>query len=115
MKGVLRIDFQDLKAGTKFDIIDNMQADSADVYNIPCGMCYLCRLESGESKYIPATYVCTLEPENLGVNWGQRRFELAKAAMVAMIDPKMVTQKYGLLAMNACNLADEMIKHLKME
>lgn len=115
MKGILRIDFRDLKAGTKFDIIDNMQADSADVYNIPCGMCYLCRLESGESKYIPATYVCTLEPENLGVNWEERRFELAKAAMVALIRCNDHPLGTYTLAEDACHIANDMIKHLKKQ
>lgn len=115
MKGVLRIDFQDLKAGTKFDIIDNMQADSADVFNIPCGMCYLCRLESGESKYIPAIYVYTLEPENLGVNWEERRFELAKAAMIALINRNGHPLGTYTLAEDACYIANDMIKHLKKE
>ena len=46
-------------------------------------------------------------------DWEQRRYEIAKEAMLHMIDPKMLTQKYGLMAVNAVEFADSLISELK--
>jgi hypothetical protein len=47
------------------------------------------------------------------IDWEQRKYEIAKEAMLRMIDPKMLTQKYGLMAKNACEFANELVNKLK--
>lgn len=64
--------------GTEVTIIKGMEADAADVLNVPYGMCYLCEFE-GSTHYIPATYLTITDWSN--IDWEQRRYELAKAAM----------------------------------
>lgn len=96
--------------GTEVTIIKGMEADAADVINAPYGMCYLCELD-GIMSYVPATYLTITDWDN--TNWEQRRYEIAKEAMLHMIDPKMLTQKYGLMAVNAVEFADSLIAELK--
>ncbi|WP_072542831.1 hypothetical protein [Bacteroides mediterraneensis] len=99
-----------LSEGTEVTIIKGMEADASDVLNAPYGMCYLCEFE-GSMHYIPATYLTITDWEN--TDWEQRRYEIAKEAMLHMIDPKMLTQKYGLMAVNAVEFADSLIAELK--
>lgn len=103
-------DYNIVSEGTEVTIIKGMEADAADVINAPYGMCYLCELD-GIMSYVPATYLTITDWDN--TNWEQRRYEIAKEAMLHMIDPKMLTQKYGLMAVNAVEFADSLIAELK--
>lgn len=103
-------DYNIVSEGTEVTIIKGMEADAADVLNAPYGMCYLCEFE-GSMHYIPATYLTITDWDN--TDWEQRRYEIAKEAMLHMIDPKMLTQKYGLMAVNAVEFADCLIDELK--
>lgn len=55
-----------------------------------------------------------VEPQ-CNVNWEERRFELAKAAMVALIRCNDHPLGTYTLAEDACHIANNMIKHLKKQ
>lgn len=99
-----------IEEGTEVKIIKGMETDAEGVLNAPYGMCYLCELD-GIMSYVPATYLTITDWDN--TDWEQRRYEIAKEAMLHMIDPKMLTQKYGLMAVNAVEFADCLIAELK--
>lgn len=47
------------------------------------------------------------------IDWEQRRYEIAKEAMLRMIDPSLLTQKYCVMAVNAVEFANALIEELK--
>ncbi len=47
------------------------------------------------------------------IDWEQRRYEVAKEAMLHMIDPSLLTQKYCVMAVNAVEFANALIEELK--
>lgn len=53
------------------------------------------------------------EEENGNIDWEQRRYEVAKEAMLHMIDPSVLTQKYCVMAVNAVEFANALIEELK--
>lgn len=67
---------------TEVRIIKGMEADSEDIYNVPCGMCYLCE-HDGVMNYIPARNLMITDWDN--IDWEQRRYEIAKEAMTAIM------------------------------
>ena len=114
MKAKLKVSWNfnrtEIEEGTEVTIIKGMEADADGVLNAPYGMCYLCELD-GVMSYVPAIYLIITDWDNS--DWEQRRYEIAKEAMLHMIDPKMLTQKYGLMAVNAVEFADSLISELK--
>lgn len=51
--------------------------------------------------------------ENDNIDWEHRRYEVAKEAMLRMIDPNVLTQKYCVMAVNAVEFANALIEELK--
>lgn len=47
------------------------------------------------------------------IDWEQRRYEIATRAMVAMIDNKKINNNARLIALNAVEIANAMVKELK--
>lgn len=47
------------------------------------------------------------------IDWEQRRYEIATKAMVAMIDNKKINNNARLIALNAVEIANAMVKELK--
>lgn len=47
------------------------------------------------------------------IDWEQRRYEIATQAMVAMIDNKKINNSARLIALNAVEIANAMVKELK--
>ena len=47
------------------------------------------------------------------IDWEQRRYEIATQAMVAMIDNKKINNNARLIALNAVEIANAMVKELK--
>ena len=54
----------------------------------------------------------TIENVN-NIDWEHRRYEVAKEAMLRMIDPNVLTQKYCDMAVNAVEFANALIEELK--
>lgn len=52
------------------------------------------------------------EPDSK-IDWEQRRYEIATQAMVAMIDNKKINNNARLIALNAVEIANAMVKELK--
>lgn len=52
------------------------------------------------------------EPDSK-IDWEQRRYEIATKAMVAMIDNKKINNNARLIALNAVEIANAMVKELK--
>lgn len=67
-----------IEKDTEVTIIKGMEADAADVLNVPYGMCYLCEFE-GSNHYIPATYLTITDCSN--IDWEQVRIQAAIATM----------------------------------
>lgn len=51
--------------------------------------------------------------ESDNIDWEYRRYEVAKEAMLRMIDPNVLTQKYCVMAVNAVEFANALIEELK--
>lgn len=47
------------------------------------------------------------------IDWEQRRYEIATKAMVAMIDNKKINNNARLIALNAVEIANAMVRELK--
>lgn len=47
------------------------------------------------------------------IDWEQRRYEIATQAMVAMIDNKKINNNARLIALNAVEIANAMVRELK--
>lgn len=54
----------------------------------------------------------TIENVN-NIDWEHRRYEVAKEAMLRMIDPNVLTQKYCVMAVNVVEFANALIEELK--
>lgn len=52
----------------------------------------------------------TIENVN-NIDWEHRRYEVAKEAMLRMIDPNVLTQKYCVMAVNAVDLRMHLLKN----
>ena len=72
-------------AGTIVKIVENMDADCADVFNAPIGRAYLCEDDEGNLTYVPATDLRFIRMENYNKHILELRVELVKRAMEATI------------------------------
>lgn len=103
----------EIQVGTELTILKGMEADGGDVLNIPCGMCYLCKLEE-KIFYIPALNVNITDY----IDWEHRRYEISKCALqgylaspiIPGVDPNPSVQK---LAEYSVRVADALIEELK--
>lgn len=92
-------------------IIKGMEADAADVFNAPYGMCYLCEFE-GNTHYIPATYLTITDYSN--IDWQQVRIQASIAAMQGFVtSDKFFTSEMKELAKWSVGQADALIEELK--
>lgn len=73
------------KEGEIVEIIPNMEADAADVFNVPAGKCFLCKKEDGTLKYIIATNLQLLSSEEDPDYWTRLEHQYAGQFMQAMI------------------------------
>jgi len=72
--------------GEIVEIIPNMEADSADVFNVPAGKCFLCKKEDGTLKYIIATNLQLLSSEDGTPDyWTRLEHQAAIAAMQGIL------------------------------
>lgn len=104
----------DIPVDTIMEVIPGMEADAADVFNIPAGMCYLCKAPSGNLRYVLATNVEIVDARN--IDWEQRRYEIAKditAAMAANPYEQMVRADGKQLSKWGVEIADALIAELK--
>ena len=104
-------------SGDEVEIVDGMQTDGEGIYNIPCGMCYLCRDNEGVASYIPAIYLKITSCEK-SIDWEERRYQLAKAAIQGIFakeDEGDITLHRVGITKDILLVADEMIKQLKGE
>lgn len=71
--------------GEIVEIIPNMEADAADVFNVPAGKCFLCKKEDGTLKYIIATNLQLLSSEQDPDYWTRLEHQYAGMAMQALL------------------------------
>lgn len=105
---------ENIPIDTIMEVIPGMEADAADVFNIPAGMCYLCKTPSGKLRYFLATNVEIVEDD--GIDWEQRRYEIAKeitAALAANPYEQMVRADGKQLSKWGVEIADALIEELK--
>lgn len=74
--------YKDIPVDTLLDTISGMEVDSEGIFNIPGGMCYLCKTPSGSLKYVLATSVEIVDESN--IDWEQVRIQAAVSAMSGM-------------------------------
>lgn len=106
--------YKDIPEGTILEVIPGMEADAADVFNVPAGKCYLCKTPDNRLKYIIATHTEVVESSS--VDWEQIRIQAAIAAMQGFasnshnqcVDATTVT-----LAQWSVSSADALIRELK--
>lgn len=105
-----------ISVGTIVEVMPGMEADSADIFNVPCGMCYLCKLPNGSLKYILASNVEIVEGDN--IDWEQIRIQAAIAAIQGFASNphnKCVDASTETLAQWSVGSADALIAELKKE
>lgn len=95
---------------TEVNIIKGMEADAADVLNIPYGMCYLCEFK-GNTHYIPATYLTITDCSN--VDWEQVRIQASISAMQAMLSNEERGGTIEDVTFASVRYADALIEKLK--
>ena len=84
--------------GEIVEIIPNMEADAADVFNVPAGKCFLCKKEDGTLKYIIATNLQLLSSEEDPDYWTRLEHQAAIGAMQGMLNNSLLIT--GLLKVN---------------
>lgn len=55
--------YSPINEGGVVDIVPNMEADAADVYNAPVGKCFLCKCPDGKLIYVAATCLQIIEED----------------------------------------------------
>lgn len=85
---------QAFNEGEIVEIIPNMEADAADVFNVPAGKCFLCKKEDGTLKYIIATNLQLLSPEHDPDYWTRLEHQAGIAAMQGMLSNPEVNLDY---------------------
>ena len=82
--------------GEIVEIIPNMEADAADVFNVPAGKCFLCKKEDGTLKYIIATNLQLLASEDDPDYWTRLEHQYAGMAMQGLMSyTEQITPKEG--------------------
>lgn len=71
--------------GEIVEIIPNMEADAADVFNVPAGKCFLCKKEDDTLKYIIATNLQLLASEDDPDYWTRLEHQYAGMAMQGIL------------------------------
>lgn len=74
-----------LKEGEIVEIISNMEADAADVFNVPAGKCFLCKKEDGTLRYIIATNLRLLSSKDDPDYWTRLEHQYAGMAMQGIL------------------------------
>lgn len=97
---------------TIMEVIPGMGADAADVFNIPAGMCYLCKTPSGGLRYFRATNVEIVEGNS--IDWEKVRIDAAIAIESSMLINNRDQQSENI-AKRAVSYADALIEELKKE
>lgn len=106
---------KNIPIGSVLDVIPGMQADAADIYNTPVGMCYLCKDENGTLEYIPATFVEIVDASN--TDWQQVRINAAISIIqgfVANPNKYICASREDLVDMSI-KTADCLVKKLQEE
>lgn len=105
---------KNIPVGTILEVIPDMEADAADVFNIPAGMCYLCKIPDGTLRYVLATNVEIVDDSN--IDWEQRRYEIAKEMLPVTSEWRTIYDiRIGRTeaAVRAVAYADALIEELK--
>ena len=108
------------KEGEIVEIIPNMEADAADVFNVPAGKCFLCKKEDGTLKYIIATNLQLLSSDDKPDYWTRLEHQYAGMAMQGILsNPESELDYKGddtlpqALAGCAAKLATALVEKLK--
>lgn len=96
--------------GTIVNIVDGMAADSADVFNLHLGMCWLCEYK-GKCFYWLAKDVELIYDKE--IDWEQRRYEIAKETLQTKIKTSPIALTYKEYAERSVGYADALIAELK--
>lgn len=104
------------KEGEIVEIIPNMEADSADVFNVPAGKCFLCKKEDGTLKYIIATNLQLLSSEDDPDYWTRLEHQYTGMAMQGLLQsPHLnIMQEEPLIGM-ASSIAHALVEKYKKE
>lgn len=108
---------RDIPVDTLLETIPGMEVDSKGIFNIPGGMCYLCKTPSGSLKYVLATSVEIVDA--CSIDWEQRRYELAKeySKEFVQLQHYQGRNETGVVSSKVCEwsaeLANTLIEELK--
>ena len=102
--------------GEIVEIIPNMEADAADVFNVPAGKCFLCKKEDGTLKYTIATNLQLLASEDDPDYWTRLEHQAAIAAMQGMCaNPQDYEKSWNVMAGYAADAAHALVEKYKKE
>ena len=108
--------------GEIVEIIPNMEADAADVFNVPAGKCFLCKKEDGTLKYIIATNLQLLLSDDDPDYWTRLEHTYAGMAMQGIlaceewkISPREGVSFAGEVALQAQEIAHALVEKMKEE
>lgn len=103
--------YKDIPVDTLLDTIPGMEVDSEGIFNIPGGMCYLCKTPRGSLKYVLATSVEIVDASN--IDWEQIRVQASISAMQGLFASKDFNPYKDDVVDIAITYADSLIEKLK--
>lgn len=78
--------YSPINEGGVVEIVPNMEADAADVYNAPVGKCFLCKCPDGKLIYVAATCLQIIEEgANSDDYWTRLEHQASIAAMQGLV------------------------------
>lgn len=78
--------YSPINEGGVVEIVPNMEADAADVYNAPVGKCFLCKCPDGKLIYVAATCLQIIEEgANSDDYWTRLEHQYAGMAMQGLV------------------------------
>jgi hypothetical protein len=99
--------------GEIVEIIPNMEADAADVFNVPAGKCFLCKKEDGTLKYIIATNLQLLSSDDDPDYWTRLKHQYAGMAMQGILSNQNIGADVAYMVNLSIECATALVEELK--
>lgn len=114
-----------INEGGVVDIVPNMEADAADVYNAPVGKCFLCKCPNGKLIYAAATCLQIID-EDINSDpdyWTRLEHQYAGMAMqgllssgklnIIMDNSDVLPEGFAIMSRNFAHALVEKMKEAK--
>lgn len=101
----------DIPVDTILEVVPGMEVDAEGIFNVPEGMCYLCKTPAGRLEYVLAKNTEIVDASS--VDWEQVRIQAAIASMQGLFASKDIDIYRDDVVKAAVIYADTLIEELK--